>query len=209
MKIIRSVMVVITAVGIFCLAGLAQDNDAPKRPMPPRSIANAKMPPPPQPSAEMTKLIQMMSGNWTVSEKYSPSPMFPTGGTGKGTAKIWSGPGSLALLESYHASGVMGNNFSGAGTIWWDPKVQAYRVVWCDSMTPNGCDGSGTLQWDGETLTGTQESEMNGQKMFMRFTYTNWSPTSFVMTMAMGPDANSLKEMATITYTRAAGKAGQ
>lgn len=203
MKIIRSVVIVIAVLGVFCVAGLAQDNDAPKRPMPSRSVANAKMPQPPQPSSEMTKLIQMMAGNWTVSEKYAPSPMSPTGGTGTGKSRIWAGPGNLALLSSYHSSGLMGSNFSGTGTIWWDPKVQGYRSVWCDSMTPNGCDGTGTLKWDGETLTGMWDSDMNGQKMTMKFTYGNWSPSSFVMTMSMGPDANSLKEMMTITYTKA------
>jgi len=204
MKIIGKGILLTMVVALFCATVMAQDNDMPKKPMPSRSVANATMPPPPQPSAEMTKLIQMMAGNWTVVEKSEPSPMFPTGGTGKGTAKNWAGPGGLSLLESYHSSGVMGTNFIGAGTLWWDPKIGAYRGVWCDSMTPNGCDGSGTLKWDGETLTGMQESDMNGQKMTMKFTYTNWSSRSYVMTMSMGPDANSLKEMVTITYTKAA-----
>ena len=51
----------------------------------------------------------------TVSEKAEPSPMFPKGGMGKGTAKLVAGPGGMSLLESYHSSGVMGA-FTGAGT---------------------------------------------------------------------------------------------
>jgi hypothetical protein len=211
MKIRGKGIVLMMLVAVFCATALAQDDNTPRRPMPPRSIARAKMPPPPQPSPEMTKLIQMMSGNWTVTEKYEQSPMFPGGGTSKGTAKLWAGPGGLALLQDYHSSGVMSSNFSGSGTIWWDPKIQGYRVVWCDSMTPNGCDAGTMLKWDAETLTGTSESDMNGQKMFTRFTYGSWSPTSFVMSMSMGPDANQLKEMVTITYTKAAtgAKTGQ
>jgi len=209
MKIIGKGILLMILAAFFCATLMAQDNDMPKKPLPGRSVANAKMPPPPQPSAEMTKLIQMMSGTWTVSEKYEQSPMFPVGGTGKGTAKLWAGPGGMSLLESYHSSGVVGN-FNGFGTTWWDAKAQSYRSVWCDSMTPNGCDSSGTSKWDGETLAGMMESEMNGQKMVTKITYTSWSPTSFVMTMSTGPDANSLKDMMSVTYTKAAAaKTGQ
>lgn len=211
MKIIFRRISLIALAAVFSTALIAQDNDAPNKPVPSRSVAHAKMPPPPQPSPEMTKLIKMMSGNWTVTEKYEPGPMFPTGGSGKGTAKLWAGPGGLSLMESYQSSGPMGTNFKGFGTFWWDPKAQAYRGVWCDTMTPTGCDGSGSTKWDGETLVGTMESEMNGQMMVTKFTYTNWKPDSFVMTMSSGPNANELKDMMTFNYTRsmAMGKATQ
>jgi len=211
MRAIRRGVFLITMIAVISTVGLAQDDDKPAKPLPSRSVAQAKMPPPPQPSPEMSKLIKMMSGNWTVTEKSGRSPMFPNGGSGKGTARLWAGPGGLSLLETYHSSGMMGSNFSGFGTFWWDPKEQAYRGLWCDSMTPNGCDASGTTKWDGETLVGMMEGEMNGQKTVSRFTYSNWQPDSFVMTMATGPDANSLKEVVTITYTRSVstGKAGQ
>jgi hypothetical protein len=40
--------------------------------------------------------------------------------------------------------------------------------------------------------------------MMTKFTYSDFKPNSFVMTMASGPDANSLKPMMTLTYTKAA-----
>jgi len=204
MKTIRSAIFLIAMVGMLC-AWLSAQDDSDKKPVHSRSVTNAQMPPSPQPAPEMTKLIKAMAGNWIVSEKVAPSTMFPTGATGKGTAKMWAGPGGLSLMESYHSSGAMGNNFSGFGTFWWDSKAQVYRGLWCDSMTPGGCDANGTTKWDGETLVGMMESDANGQKMVMKFTYTNWSPSSFVMDMTSGPDANSLKEFMTVTYTRAAG----
>jgi len=207
MRIIGKGILLTMLAGVLCATLMAQDSDAPKKPLASRAVANAQMPPPPQASPEMSKLIQMMSGSWTVSEKYEKSPMFPTGGSGKGTAKLWAGPGGMSLLENYHSSGMVGS-FSGFGTTWWDAKAQAYRGVWCDSMTPGGCDSSGKSKWDGETLSGMMESEMNGQKMVTKITYTNWTPTSFVMTMSTGPDANSLKDLMTVTYTKAA-KMGQ
>lgn len=207
MKIMYKGIFLFAAVAVFCALVSAQDQDESKKPVHSRAIVNTKMPPPPQPAPEMTKLIKMMAGDWNVAEKSEPSPMFPDGGTGKGTARLWAGPGGMSLMEKYHSSGVMGTNFQGFGTFWWDPKIQAYHGVWCDTMTPGGCDGSGTTKWDGETLVGTMESDMNGQKMFAKFTYTNWKPDSFVMTMSMGPDPNQLKDMMTMTYTRAAGSA--
>ena len=51
------------------------------------------------------------------------------------------------------------------------------------------------------------ESDMNGQKMVTKITYTNWTPNSFVMTMSTGPDANSLKDLMMVTYTKAAAAA--
>ena len=162
---------------------------------------NSSMPMP-KPDPQMTKLIKMMSGTWSTTEKSQPSPMMPKGGTGKGTATFTPGPGGLSLVEKYHSSGLMGGAFNGLGLFWWDSKSQLYKGVWCDSMTPGGCDGSGSTKWEGDNLVGTMEGEMNGQKMMSTFTYTDWKPNSFVMKMAMGPDASSLKEAMTITYTR-------
>ena len=49
--------------------------------------------PMPQPAPEMTKLIKMMSGTWSVSEKADPGPMAPKGGLGQGHGEIVGWPG--------------------------------------------------------------------------------------------------------------------
>jgi hypothetical protein len=196
--------VLIAACGTMLLG--QDDGSAPKKP-----LASHSAPPPamqaPKAAPEMTRLIKAMSGNWTVTEKAEAGPMFPKGGTGKGTAKLSPGPGGLSLLENYRSSGVMGPSFTGFGAFWWDDKIQAYHGVWCDTMTPTGCDGSGTTKWEGDNLVGTMEGDMNGQPMVTTFTYSDFKPDSFVMTMASGPDSSSLKPLMTITYTRAAGMA--
>jgi hypothetical protein len=187
---------------------MAQDKTAASNSKPAKPAAQASMSTP-TPAPEMTKLIKMMSGNWTVTEKSNPNPMMPKGGTGKGMATMTAGPGGLSLMEKYRSSGLMGSNFVGFGTFWWDDKAQVYRGLWCDTVTPGGCDASGTTKWDGDNLVGTMESDMNGQKMVTRFTYSDWKPNSFVMTMTMGSDTNSLKEAMTITYTRAGATSAQ
>jgi hypothetical protein len=203
MKTILKGVVLVAFTAILCTVCIAQDNSAAAKPKSGGAAQQPSMPPMPKPDPQMTKLIKMMSGTWTVTEKAEPGPMFPKGGTGKGTARLWAGPGGMSLMEMYHSNGVMGA-FNGAGTFWWDPKAQVYHGLWCDNMTPGGCDASGTTKWEGDSLVGMMEGEMNGQKMMTKFTYSDFKPNSFVMTMASGPDANSLKPMMTVTYTKAA-----
>ena len=208
MKIILRGTAVLALAMVGASALIAQDKPMASNSKSPKPAAEATMPTP-KPAPEMTKMIKMMSGNWTVTEKSDPNPMMPKGGTGKGMATLTAGPGGMSLMEKYHSSGLMGSNFTGFGTFWWDQKAQVYKGLWCDTMTPGGCDASGTTKWDGDKLVGTMEGDMNGQKMVTRFTYSDWKPNSFVMTMAMGPDANSLKEAMTITYTRAGAASAQ
>ncbi len=160
--------------------------------------------PMPKPAPEMTKLIKTLSGTWNVTEKHEVNPMMPSGGTGTGTAKIWAGPGGLSLMENYSSSGAMGS-FKGMGTWWWDPKAQVFHGLWCDNMTPNGCDTSGSTKWEGDQLVGTMQGDMGGQMMMMKFIYSDFKPDSFVMVMESGPDASKMQKMMTVTYTKAAG----
>ena len=198
-RIVNAVLVVLLlAVGW----AMAQYNAMSAKPNEAKPAAKVGSMPMPKPAPQMTKLINMMWGYWTVSEKADPNPMMPKGGTGQGMARMLPGPGGMSLLETYRSSGLMNMNFRGSGTLWWDSKAQAYRVVWCDNTLPGGCDASGTSKWEGDKLVSTMESEMHGQKTVTRFTYSDWKPDSFVMTMEIGADARSLKPAMTVTYTR-------
>jgi hypothetical protein len=200
MKTFSRFTVVLALVAIAWTALGAQDQAKPKSKSS-KPAAESAMPVP-KPSPEMTKLIQKLRGTWSTAEKMEPSEMSPKGGSGRGTATFAPGPGNLSMTEKYNSRGAMGS-FAGFGNFWWDAKSQAYKGVWCDSMTPDGCDSSGTTKWEGDNLVGMMESEMNGQKMVNKITYSDFKPNSFVMTMESGPDENSLKKMMTITYTKA------
>lgn len=201
MKSVLRGMSVMGFAGLCCLALVAQDTGMSAKPD--AKGAQQMMMPMPQAAPEMTKLIKMMAGEWTVTEKAYPGPMMPNGGTGRGTATLTAGPGGMSLMEKYHSSGIMGSDFNGFGTFWWDAKAQVYHGMWCDTMTPGGCDTSGTTKWDGDNLVGMMTGDMGGQMMVTKFVYSDWKPNSFVMTMSSGPDASSLKPMMTFTYTKA------
>jgi hypothetical protein len=162
-----------------------------------------------KPSPEMEKLSKMVVGTWNTTEKHEPSPWAPKGATGKGTVVFKNGPGGLSLVQDYKSSSSMGS-FAGHGVMWWDAKVGGYQGVWCDSMTPAGCQISkGITKWEGNNLVGTDESEMMGQKMAMKESWTDITPDSFTFVMDGGPPGGEMKRMMTIKYTRAgAAKAG-
>ncbi len=156
-----------------------------------------------KPSPEMEKLGKMLVGTWSTSEKHEPSPWAPKGATGKGMAVIKKGPGGLSLVEDYKSSSGMGA-FAGHGVVWWDAKAGGYKSVWCDSMTPVGCEpAKGVAKWEGNSLVGTDESEMMGQKMAMKETWSDITPDSFTFAMDGGPPGGAMKRMMTIKYTRA------
>ena len=49
---------------------------------------------------------------------------------------------------------------------------------------------------------GTDETEMMGQKMAMKESWTDITPNSFTFTMEGGPPGGEMKRMMTIKYTR-------
>jgi hypothetical protein len=208
MKTVLRVLFLGVLAGFCCMVLFAQDKAASAKPKAAKPAAAAQQMPMPKPAPEMTKLVKALSGNWTIVEKHEVNPMMPNGGTGKGTAKIWAGPGGLSLIENYQSSGAMGG-FKGTGTWWWDPKAQVYHGVWCDNMTPNGCDTSGSTKWEGDNLVGSMQSDASGQMMVMKFIYSDIKPDSFVMTMEMGPDASKMQKAMTVTYTKAAAPAAK
>ena len=155
-----------------------------------------------KPSPMMQKLSKMMIGTWSTSEKHEPSPWAPNGATGKGTAVFKHGPGGLSLLEDYRSTSGLGT-FAGHGVIWWDDKAGGYKSTWCDSMTPAGCEVSnGLAKWEGDSLVGTNDTEMMGQKFTLKETWSDITPNSFTFSMDGGAPGGEMKHMMTIKYTR-------
>jgi hypothetical protein len=189
---------------LVCVLAVAQDkpkSSSMAKPMEKKGEGGQMTMPMAKPSAEMEKLSKMLVGTWSTTEKHEPSPWAPKGATGKGTAVFKSGPGGLSLVQDYKSSGTMMGSFSGHGVMWWDAKAGGYQGLWCD---PGGCEvGKGVAKWEGNNLVGTDESEMMGQKMAMKESWTDITPNSFTFVMDGGPPGGEMKRMMTIKYTRA------
>lgn len=200
MKLCRYALVLTILFSIS--AAIAQDE--PKKPAgeKPKAGEQAGAMTMPKPSPELERLAKMMLGTWTVNESHEASEMGPAGAS-KGTSVIKRGPGGFSVVQTFTSS-MAGQKFDGHGITWWDPKDQAYRGVWCDSMTPK-CDMSSSIKWEGEKLVGGMDAEMpDGKQVRIREEFTDIKPNSFTFNMYTG-DEN--KPSMVLKYTRKAGAA--
>lgn len=197
MKFLRIFFTLLLA---LCATALTAQQQTEKKPSDQKPATEANMGMMPTPSPEIVKLSKMVLGTWTTHESHDANDMMPAG-TSTGTSSFSHGPGEFSIVENFSSTGAMGP-FKGMGVYWWDPKQQAYKVTWCDTMMPS-CDSGSTAKWEGEKLVEQGEMEMpDGNKMYTRSEYTDITPNSFTLTMYGGANASSVKKFMTIKYTR-------
>jgi hypothetical protein len=140
--------------------------------------------------------LAFLVGTWSTVEQHEASPGMPAGSS-TGVAFFRPGPGARSLIETFRASGSMGQ-FEGLGIVSWDPEKQLYNAYWCDSMTPAGCQPMGTGKWQGKDLVFTGQSDTGAT----REVYTDITPNSFTFHMFMG---DAPKPGMTIKYSKVIG----
>jgi hypothetical protein len=149
--------------------------------------------PSPPPSLEIKRLVDALSGTWSITLKIEPNENLPKGGGGKGE-EVWRpGPGGLSLIEDYHSTGDEGE-ISGLGVAWWDNNAQRYQVTWCDGSNPEGCvvikHGA---KWEGSNVVAMDEWQKNGKKVTLKEVFSDITPTSFKQTLYQGESGGELK----------------
>ena len=157
-----------------------------------------------QPSPEMQRLVNALSGTWSITEKYEPGEWMPSGGLGRGE-EVWrAGPGGLSLIEDYHSKTPKGE-FFGLSVSWWDEKAKGYRAVWCANSLPAGCIVMAKLaKWEGNQLVLGDEFERNGKKFTFKETLSDVTPNSYSQAQYEGESGAELKQLVTIHATRVA-----
>lgn len=202
MKRILRAIAIVAGAGLFVSVVMAQQKGekkvSAKSEAKPAAAAAEMMP---KPSPEMEKLSKWLVGTWKTDEKHEPSEWMPQGGTGKGTETVRPGPGGLSVIADYKSQGAMGS-FVGHGLTWWDTKEKAYKSLWCDSMSPAGCEMSGTGRWQGKDLVFTSTGEFNGKKVRTKMFYTDITTTSFTFAMDMAVGGGPSKRTMTIKYNK-------
>jgi hypothetical protein len=156
-----------------------------------------------QPSPQIRRLVEALSGTWSITLKIEPNGGLPKGGGGKGE-EVWRpGPGGLSLIEDYHSTGDEGE-ISGLGVAWWDNNAQRYQVTWCDSGNPDGCvvikQGA---KWEGSQVVATDEWQKNGKRVTLKEIFSEITPTSFKQTLYQGESGGELKKFMSILATKA------
>ncbi len=187
----------------LALCALAQETKKTDHKPAAKKEAAAPAMPMPKPSPEMQKLSKMIVGAWDVSMKMEPAPEMgmPNGMTGKGKGVTRLGPGGLSVVSDFTSSWMGG--FHGHGVTWWDPNDHAFHTVWCDSMTPMGCELAGTGKFDGDTMVMEYVSKATGQPMQMKETMAPSGPDSYTFDFEMGPVGGTLKPSMHFVYKKA------
>ena len=151
---------------------------------------------------EMKKMTDTFSGMWKIVTTVEKSAWFPNAGTSIGRSDIRSGPAGNSLVERSRSHGVMGI-YAGLGLVWWDAKAAAYKGMWCDSLSPDGCDPMGSGQWQSDgTLVFTSQMDMGQNKIQVKETYSGITADAFTFTMETSTDGGPMSKMMTIQYTR-------
>jgi len=203
----KRVGVVLLAV-VVCLAAAAQEKKAGAK-APAKhgakkagtAAASQGMMPAIKPSPEMEK-AKWMVGVWRATEKHQAMEMMPAGGS-TGTDVVKLGPGGLSIVSDYRSKGDMGP-FVGHGVLWWDDKQKAYKGIWCDSMSPSGCETDSTGRWEGDKLVFTVHGEMMGKRVETKETYTDIKPGSFTLNFETSTDGGPMKPAMSIHFVRGA-----
>ena len=160
-------------------------------------------------SPEMAKIEKLLAGNWTLVATMEPMPEAGMNQrvVSKGTQTSKRGPGGNALIDDMKSSGPTGT-MVGHGVLWYNAGVGGYQATWCDNMSSMGCGPNGVGKFVGDDLIFEGDvplpPEMGGGMMHMKETYSDIKPGSFTFAIDGGPDADHMKHMMTIKYTRTA-----
>jgi hypothetical protein len=191
---------------LFAVQMVAQQN--PPKAAKPDTTSSVKQ------SVEMQKITDSFVGLWKTATTIEPGGFSPSGGTGEGRSSITSGPAGNSVRELARSHGALGR-FAGFGLMWWDRNAAMYRQVWCDNMSPNGCD-TFNGHWESGNLVFDGTANAQGNAMKLRSTYSAIAINSFVYTLEASVGDAPMKKMMTIKYERtepranapAAGSAG-
>src|SRR6266571_262263 len=181
----------------FCLllgmcfpAASAQDNKQVPSPTNHSGQESSTRQPPgkrtPQPSPEMQKLVNALSGTWSLREEYEHIDSMPGGGLGKGDVVWRPGPGGLSLIEDYHSKNPKGHVF-GLSVTWWDEIAKGYWALWCADSLPTGCTVMARLaKWEGNQLVLGDEFASGGKKFTFKETVSDITPKTYTQTLYQG-----------------------
>ena len=156
-------------------------------------------PAPPKPGPEHA-VLKEQAGTWdaTVESFMAPGqpPLLSKGAeTGTMVGDFW--------LVSEFKTDVMGQPFTGRGTMGYDPAKKKYVSTWVDSMTPALSLGESDYDAAARTFTGWIDGLNHAGQPTKIKTVMVWKdPATRVVTMSMkGPDGKEMTAMR-ITYTR-------
>jgi hypothetical protein len=148
-------------------------------------------------SEEMQKLIDTLSGRWSITQENSD------GSTAHGEEAWYAAPGGTPLVEEYRVKDSHGRDIADYATVWWDAASKHYSGVWCAEFTDEGCTPF-TVEWHGVTIEMRGAYSVHGKHFRWRELFEITSHDLFTQTLHIGPDGEDLRLRGTVHGTRLA-----
>lgn len=153
-------------------------------------------------SPEFLKVINALSGHWSIAETDAPRQHTPTA-TRSGTEVWYTATGGITLIEEYNTKAADGDAHDTA-LIWWDGKAQRILGLWCADINDQGCSGF-TVRWERSDIIMSGEWESQGKRLAWREVFVFAGPSSFTQTLYIGSPGRNLERASVIQATRGPG----
>ena len=108
--------------------------------------------------AEM-KRLGFYVGDWSYTETYPKSAMYPQGATNTGIYTSKLGPGGNSLINEFHSRGTAGD-FEGLLVMTWNPRERKYKSYIFGNSFPGAVIETGAFE--GQKLVFRGEFPTNG-----------------------------------------------
>jgi len=161
----------------------------------------------PHPSAEIGSLTNALTGQWSLSVKFEPSPSAPNGLSNAGEETWRPGPGGFTLLEEEHLRMPEAEVLL-LGIVWWNTETKSFHGMECQNLLPYTCDVKGaqndiTMNWDGKQfIIDEVETSTSGKKSIWHEVWSDITPNSFTQTGEYGEPGGPRKRLFTIHAAR-------
>jgi hypothetical protein len=150
-------------------------------------------------SPEMQKVIEALSGHWSITETNVSREGAPTV-TGSGTEVWYTATGGATLIEE-NSTKLADGQAHDTALIWWDGKAQKILGLWCASINDEGCSGFG-VRWEGSDIIMAGEWSSQGEKLAWKEVFTFTGSNSFTQTLYIGPPGRDLERASLIRAAR-------
>ena len=111
------------------------------------------------------KRLGFYVGDWSYTETYPKSAMYPQGATNTGVYTSKLGPGGNSLLNTFHSRGPAGD-FEGMLVMTWDPREKKYKSYIFGNSFPGAVIETGAFE--GEKLVFRGEFTSHGTTIKLR-----------------------------------------
>ncbi len=149
---------------------------------------------------QMRSIVEALAGTWsTTHARVDVQDQEHANGYGE---EVWKlGPGGFPFIEE-NRQVIDSNPSEDYAVMWWDPKAQKIRGIWCESrINDEGCSGFDAT-FEGRDVVMNGEWEMRGKRWAWREVYSTAGGSRLVQTLYVGEPGTPLRRVSVIRGTK-------